>query len=147
MRKTLFRIGLAVFTSIAQAEDIRPGLWKIAMESTVAATPDWKPQPFEITQCLTEKDAQNPGPLLLGMSSPQANGCDFPSKQASDGKLSFEVSCGGSLGIKGHGQITYTATNMDGFIEVNLGEAEKITMQNKVHATYIGDCLGPKGGL
>jgi hypothetical protein len=56
-------------------------------------------------------------------------------------------SCGGTLGIKGRGQISYTATTVDGFLDVTLGETEKITMQNKIHATYSGNCPGANGGL
>ncbi len=147
MRKILMAIGLAVLADIAQAGDIRPGLWKISLEPVVAATPDWKPQPFETTQCLTESDTQNPAPLLLGMSSPQATGCDFPSRQSTGNSFSFDVRCGGTLGITGHGQVSHTDMTLDGFLDVSFGEGEKITMQNKIHATYLGNCPSANGGL
>lgn len=134
---------LAAF-NIAHADDIKPGLWKISMESQVAAAPDWKPEPFELTQCLNEADAKNPAPLLLGMGSSGASGCDFPNKQYNGNRFSFEVSCTGTLGIKGHGEVNFTAESMDGFLNVNLGETEKIDMRNKIHANYIGAC--PTGG-
>lgn len=143
MQKTLAAIGLITLASIAQADDIRPGLWKISLESSVAATPDWKPQAFESTQCLSESDAQNPGRVLLGAGSPGATGCDFPRKQYSGNHFSFEVSCSGSLGLKGHGEVSYTATSLDGTLTVDVGEAEKITMQNKIHASYLGNCPAP----
>ncbi len=135
---------IALF-NIAQAEDIRPGLWKISMESGVASSPGWKPQPFELTQCLTASDAQNPAGVLLGMGSTGATGCDFPGKQLSGNTLKFEVSCAGTLGIKGHGEVTYTATTLEGFLDVNLGETDKIDMQNKIHANYLGECPAGKG--
>ena len=131
---------LAALCNPAQAEDIRPGLWKIAMESGVAATPDWKPQPFETTQCLNESDAKNPAQLLLGMGSGGVTGCDFPGKRYAGNSLSFEVVCAGALGIKGRGQVTYTATTLDGVLDVNLGEADKIDMHNTIHASYLGGC-------
>ena len=136
-----------VVTSSFAVEDIRPGLWKISMESGVAATPDWKPQPFEISQCLTAADAQNPDRLLFGMSSSGATGCDFLNRQYSGNTLTFDVSCAGTLGIKGHGQVTYTATSFDGFLNVSVGGEEKFDMQNKLHASYLGDCPTTGGAL
>jgi opacity protein-like surface antigen len=143
--KLLAALSVMALFSPAQAEDIKPGLWKISMVSGVAATPDWKPQPFELTQCLTESDAQNPAQLLLGMGSAGATGCDFPRKQQSGNTLSFDVVCAGTLGIRGQGQVTYTATSLDGFLNVSFGGgAEKTDMQNKMSASYVGAC--PAGG-
>ncbi len=129
------------------ADDIKPGLWSISLESGVAASPDWKPQPFVTSQCLTEADAQNPDRLLLGMGSSGATGCDFLNRQYSGNTLTFEVSCAGTLGIKGHGQVTYSATSVDGFLDISTGGEIKVDMQNKIHATYLGDCPATGGGL
>jgi len=131
---------VAVTTNSFAVEDINPGLWKISMESGVAATPDWKPEPFELSQCLTASDAQNPDQLLLGMSSSGATGCDILNRQYSGNTLTFDVSCAGTLGLKGHGQVTFTATSLDGTLDVTMGGEEKIDMQNKIHASYLGVC-------
>ena len=131
---------VAVTTNSFSVEDITPGFWKISMESGVAATPDWKPQPFELSQCLTASDAQNPDLLLLGMSSSGASGCDILNRQYSGNTLTFDVSCAGTLGLKGHGQVTFTATSLDGTLDVTMGGEEKIDMQNKIHASYLGVC-------
>ena len=131
---------VAVTTNSFAVEDINPGLWKISMESGVAATPDWKPEPFELSQCLNASDAQNPDQLLLGMSSSGATGCDILNRQYSGNTLTFDVSCAGTLGLKGHGQVSFTATSLDGTLDVTMGGEEKIDMQNKIHASYLGDC-------
>lgn len=146
--KALAALILAFPGAAALADDIRPGLWKISMESEVAATPDWKPQPFELTQCLTESDAKDPARLLLGMGSPEASSCDFPSKTYAGNSLSFEVNCAGTLGINGHGQVTFSPTSLDGFLDVNMdaGEAGRIEMRNKIHASYLGACPSAGGG-
>ena len=133
-------ITIVAATSAIAAEDIKPGLWNISMESGVAATPDWKPQPFVTTQCLTEADAQNPARLLLSMGSTGATGCDFQNRQYSGNSLTFDVACAGTLGIKGHGQVTYSATTVDGFLNVSIGGDIKVDMQNTIHANYLGDC-------
>lgn len=137
-------LSLSAIFNIALADDIKPGLWKISMESQVAASPDWKPEPIELTQCLSAADAKNPAPLLMGMGSSGASGCDFPNKQFDGNHFTFDVSCAGTLGIKGHGEVSFTAESLDGFLNVNLGETEKIDMRNKIHANYIGAC--PVGG-
>lgn len=142
----LAALGLAALCHTACAEDIRPGLWKITMQSAVDTAPDWKPQAFELSQCLTESDAQNPAGLMLGMSSKGATGCDFPNKQYAGNSLKFDVSCAGTLGIRGRGEVTYTATTLDGFLDVNLGEADKINMHNTLHASYLGQCPAAGGG-
>lgn len=137
--------GFFSLSSIAQAEEIRPGLWKISLESTVAVSPGWKPQPFELTQCLAESDAKNPAGLLLGMGSPGATGCEFTDSQYSGNTMKFKVSCAGTLGIQGHGEMTYTATTLEGVLDVDLGESDKIDMQNKIRANYLGECPAGSG--
>jgi len=133
-------VALVMGSGVA-ADDIKPGLWKIALESGVAATPDWKPQPFEMTQCFSEADAQNPDRLLLSMSSSDVTNCELTNRQYSGNSLAFDVSCAGALGIKGHGQVSFSSTSLDGVLNVTIGSNEKIEMQNKIHASYLGDCL------
>ena len=134
-------------TTVLAAEDVRPGLWKISLEAAVAASPDWKPQAFELTQCLTESDAQNPSRLLLGMASPGATGCDYSNRQYSGNSMTFDVSCAGTLGIKGQGQVTFTQTTLDGVLNLSMGGADKIEMQNKIHASYLGSCPATGEGM
>ncbi|MFM8330680.1 MAG: DUF3617 domain-containing protein [Candidatus Methylumidiphilus sp.] len=150
MKTLLFFSSALVLAGLADralADDIRPGLWKIAVTAAVAASPDWKPEPFDLTQCLTEADARNPAQVMLGMGSPGATGCDFPSRQYAGNSLVFEVSCAGSLGIKGSGQVSYSATQLDGTLNVNFGGDEAVAMQSKIHAIYLGACPAGGGGL
>lgn len=134
-------IGLIVTSTLAQADGINPGLWKISLESAVTESPDWKPEPFETTQCLSEADARNPAPLILGMSSPGATGCDFPTRDYSGNSFTFDVSCSGTLGIQGHGRMNYTATSLEGYIDLNVGTTERLAMQNRIRGTYLGNCI------
>jgi hypothetical protein len=131
------------------AEDIRPGLWKISLESRVAATPDWKPDPVELTQCLTEADARNPEQLLTGMGSQGVTGCDFANRAYSGGHVSFDLNCAGALGLKGHGEVDFSATRLDGTLDVSFADAglggQQTAMQNKLNAVYVGDCAAAGG--
>jgi hypothetical protein len=131
----------------ARADDIQPGLWKISLESSVAASPDWRPEPFVLTQCLTESDARDPARLLTGLGGGGVSGCEFFDENRSAGRLSFSIRCGGELGVKGRGEMSFAATRLDGTLDANLGEAEKVDMRNKLHATYLGPCPGAGGGL
>lgn len=144
--KTSATLSLLLLLNTATAEDIKPGIWRISLEASVAATPDWKPQPFEMTQCLTANDAKNPDRLLLGMASPGATGCNFLNRSYVGNTLVFDISCPGTLGISGHGEAVFTATKVEGFLDANIGGgAERIDMQNRIHASYLGPCAGADG--
>lgn len=131
------------------AEDIKPGLWKISVEARVAATPDWKPDPFESTQCLTEDDAKHPDRLLAGMGAQGVSGCDFANREYSGGSMKFDLSCAGPLALKGHGEVAFAATRLDGTLDVSFADAgqggQATAMQNRLHAVYLGDCAGAGG--
>ncbi len=126
------------------AEEIRPGLWQITLTSRVAETPDWQPEPFQLTQCLTEQDAQNPDRLLTGLSTSGASGCEFSNRQAAGQHLRFAVRCAGTLGIEGQGAVDFTATTVKGVLTIRAasgdGSAALIEMQNQLQATYLGPC-------
>jgi hypothetical protein len=131
------------------AEGIKPGLWKISLESRVAAAPGWQPEPFEITQCLSEADAQNPDRLLAGMGTEGVSGCDFLNRDYSGNRVRFGLSCAGQLGLTGQGEMNFTDTSMEGTIDVSFADAgqggERTAMQNRLHAVYLGNCTGTGG--
>lgn len=131
------------------AEDIQPGLWRITLESRVAATPDWNPEPFQLNQCLTIADAQNPEQLLIGLSTSGASGCEFLNRQTSGQRLQFEVQCSGTLGIHGQGTVDFTATTVTGILNARFAATDNTTeaveMQNQLRAVYIGPCPAGSG--
>jgi hypothetical protein len=133
----------------AHAEDIRPGLWRITLSSRVDAAPGWHPEPFELTQCLDAEDAKNPDKLLAGVGTTGASGCDFSNRKYTGGHLSFDVSCPGTLGLRGHGEMDFSATRLDGTLEARFADTvmaeSQIAMQNQLHAEYLGECGGMGG--
>jgi hypothetical protein len=126
------------------AEEMLPGLWQITLTSRVAATPDWNPEPFQLTQCLTEQDAQNPDRLLTGLSTSGASGCEFSNRQAAEQQLRFEVRCAGTLGIAGQGTVDFTTTTVNGVLTVRFTAQDDATapieMRNQLQAVYQGPC-------
>lgn len=135
-------IGAALWMAAACADDIQPGLWKITLNAGVAASPDWRPDPFALTQCLSESDARDPARLFAGMGGAGVADCDFLNKNQSGGNLSFDIRCGGALGIAGHGDMRFSATAVEGTLTVLMGEAgaEKVEMRSQIHAAYLGAC-------
>lgn len=132
------------------AEDIKPGLWKISVEARVAASPDWRPDPFETTQCLTEAEAKNPDQLLAGFGAQGVGGCEYLNREYSGGRMRFDLSCTGALALKGHGEVGFSATSMDGTLEVSFADAaqggQATAMRNTLHAVYLGDCPATGAG-
>lgn len=142
---------LIVVSGAASAEDMKPGLWKISLESRVPAAPDWTPEPFVATQCLTEEDARHPDRLMAGMAGQGVTGCDFANQDYSAGRLRFDVKCAGALGLAGQGEVTYSATRLDGNMDVSFAdetqEGQKTVMQNQLHAEYLGQCNSAGGSM
>lgn len=149
--QTAASLALILGGSAARAEGIQPGLWKISMESSVAASPGWKPEPFVLTQCLTEEDARHPDRLLAGLGGQGVTGCDFLNRDYSAGRMSFDVKCGGALGMGGHGEMSFSATRLDGTLDVSFADAgqggQNTLMQNKLHAEYLGQCDTAGGAM
>ncbi|MGZ8217217.1 DUF3617 domain-containing protein [Methylomagnum sp.] len=147
--QTLTALALILGGSAAIAEDIKPGLWKISLESSVAASPGWNPEPFVLTQCLTEDDARNPDRLLAGMGGQGVTGCDFLNRDYSSGHVRFDLNCAGQLGLTGHGEMSFSATRLDGTLDVSFADAgqggQNTAMQNKLHAVYLGSCNAAGG--
>ena len=147
-RRLRFWLGIAAIgmmvSPLTVAEPMQPGLWQITLKSRVAATPDWNPDAFQLTQCLTEQDAENPDRLLTGLGTTGATGCEFLDRQATGQQLRFKVRCAGTLGIEGQGTVNFTATTVRGELTVRFaaseGATEAVEMQNQLQAVYVGPC-------
>src|SRR3972149_9071693 len=81
------------------AEDMTPGLWEIAMETRVAASPGFAPGPFKLSQCLTAADVRDPSKLLGGLANPGASSCTYTDKSYSGSTFRFTMTCSGAYAI------------------------------------------------
>jgi hypothetical protein len=131
----------AAFSLPGLAADMSPGLWEITLETRVAAQPGFSPEPFRLQQCLTAADAKDPSALLGGLANPGASGCSYSDKSYSGNTFRFSMQCGGSFGIKSHGEVTFSANAMNGTIyaiaDVGGGKTE---LSNKISARRLGGC-------
>jgi hypothetical protein len=135
---------LTLWTMIANAawaEDIQPGLWELSLETSVPASPGFSLPPTTVNQCLTEQDAQDPSGVLGRAANPGASDCTFSEKSYSGNTLHFKMQCAGTLGLQTQGDVTYTATTIEGSLVTTasvLGEATEL--RSKISARRIGDC-------
>ncbi len=147
MRPISILILLSLIAPSSFAADISPGKWALSMETRVAASPDFAPQPYTLNQCLTEQDAQDPSRVLGGMANPGASDCIYTEKSFSGTTFRFKMRCAGSFGIQASGEIAYTSTTMDGNIVSTatvLGQPAEFQM--KVSGHRLGDCTQVSAG-
>ncbi len=132
---------LAIVAPASFAADIQPGLWEVVVESRLAASPDFAPEPVAMKQCLTELDAQDPSRMLGGMANPGATDCTYTEKSFAGNMFRFKMQCAGSLGIHARGEITYSASSMDGSIITIADMAGQTTeLQSRISAHRLGGC-------
>jgi hypothetical protein len=131
----------AAFSPAGVAADMSPGMWEIAVETRVAAHPDFAPEPVHLRQCLTSADARDPSALLGGIANPGASDCAYSDKSYSGNTFRFSMQCAGSLGIQSRGEVTFSADAMNGTISAiaNVG-GEKTELSNKISARRLGGC-------
>lgn len=141
MRRAITLAMLTIVSPWSFAADIQPGLWELVVETRVAASPDFSPAPYTMNQCLTAQDAQDPSRILGSAASPGALDCTYAEKIFSGSTFRFKMQCAGSLGMQARGEITYSATSMEGSIVSTanmMGQATE--MQSRIAARRLGGC-------
>jgi len=134
-------LALILISGAALADDISPGSWQISMETRVPSDAGFKPPAFSVTQCLTAEDARDPSRFLGGVSNPGASGCRYTDKSYSGNRFSFTMQCEGSYAIQASGNVSFTASTMDGTIESTATVAGKpVQTENKLVARRLGSC-------
>ena len=143
MKKIQFLIFLAatMVATSAFAEDLSPGLWEITMESRVPTDTGWTPSPFNLTQCFTASDAQDPSRLISSISTPGATACNYTEKSYSGSTFRFTLDCSGYYGLKSKGSVTFSANSFNGNITATGSVSGQATeFQNRVSGTRVGGC-------
>ena len=149
MKRTLIWSALALGAGAspfaASQSDIRPGQWQMSVEFVVPADPGSKQPPISRNQCLTAADARDPSRLITETSVPGATGCAFSDRKESPGHLEFAVKCEGLFAIAGRGSIDYTATSLQGTLDLDFnagetGERKRAGSISRLSARRIGDC-------
>jgi len=128
-------------TTGAQAQDVSPGLWQLTIETRVSATPDFVPAPYTLNQCFTAEDARDPSRVMGGVANPGASDCTYTDKAYRGNTFRFSMQCAGTLGISTRGEVSFTATTLDGTITAiaDVG-GQKTEFSNRISGKRIGGC-------
>ena len=142
MRKRLLPLVLPLLAcATARAQDINPGLWEITVNSLVAASPGFAPDPVKQTQCLSTQDARDPRRLFGELSAPGASGCTYGKSRISGNTLQFTMQCAGSLDLHASGDMSFAPESISGTItsSANLG-GQQVNMQSQLSGRRVGSC-------
>ena len=140
--RNTFAASFALFlTAGAQAQDISPGLWQLSVETRVSAAPGFAPAPYTLNQCFTAADARDPSRVLGGVANPGASGCTYTDKAYSGNTFRFTMQCGGAFAISTRGEVSFTATTLDGTITAiaDLG-GQKTELSSRISGKRMGGC-------
>lgn len=140
--RNIFSATFALFmTTGAQAQDISPGLWQLTIETRVSATPGFVPAPYTLNQCFTAEDVRDPSRVLGGVANPGASGCTYTDKAYTGNTFRFRMQCAGTFGISTRGEMSFTATTLDGTITATADVGgQKTEFSNRISGKRIGGC-------
>jgi hypothetical protein len=140
-RNTFAAIFALVLAAGAQAQDISPGLWQLTVETRVSATPGFAPAPYTLNQCFTAADARDPSRVLGGVANPGASDCTYTDKTYRGNTFRFTMQCAGIFGITTRGEMSFTATTLDGTITASADVGgQKTEFSNRISGRRIGGC-------
>lgn len=140
--RNTFAAAVAVLLATgAQAQDISPGLWQLTIETRVGAVPGFVPAPYTLNQCFTAGDARDPSRVLAGIGNPGASDCTYTDKAYRGNTFHFSMQCAGSFAISTTGEVSFTATTLDGTINAiaDVG-GQKVEFSNRISGKRIGGC-------
>ncbi len=105
-RVALFAVVLASWTSIAFADDIEPGLWKITtrVEADGVVGP-----PRESGKCLTAEETRDVAKTFSPVANTVNSECAPLERSFADGKLSWKLVCKGQLDMELIGEFHFDA--------------------------------------
>ena len=128
-------------TMVARADDLTPGLWELSLEARVESEPGFQPGPITVNQCLTKDDARDPSKVLGPLTTAGATDCTYSKSSYNGGTFRFAMQCGGTLGLKTSGEVTFSATTFNGTITTSSTIAGKrVDFKSAITGRRLGDC-------
>jgi hypothetical protein len=138
-----FLAGLIALPAMTQAQMPAPGLWQIGAQTQAVGVPVAL-APMAIEHCLTADEARDPSRLLGRLSSPGATDCAYTDSAYTGSNFHFAMACGGMLGIKATGDVTFTASTLAGAIDSTATvNGQPIALRSSLSARRLGDCPAP----
>ena len=125
---------LILVSGAAQAA-IEPGNWEFSVESPLVGNGS---APAVKQRCLTPEEAKDPQKVLAEARG--SDKCQLSNVRDSGSDYKFDVACVGRVPIHGSGTVQYTATTLDGTIDL-VGETQGLRL--KTRSFVSGKRLGP----
>ncbi len=140
LQKTRLFAVLLALPLTAGAQMPTPGLWQIGAQTQAVGLP-LNLAPMAIEHCLTAEDARDPSRLLGRLSSPGATGCAYTNSAYAGSSFHFAMECAGIFAIKATGDVTFTATSLNGAIDSTATiNGQAVDMRSTLSARRLGDC-------
>lgn len=112
--------------------DIQPGNWEITATTEVQGIRE--PSSMVQTRCLTEEEARDPS-RIFG-ASPGAR-CRFSERNDTGSVYTFRITCEGQGAIRGTGRVRYSATTLDGELEL---KTDQLSAASRITGRRLGAC-------
>ena len=131
---TLQLIVISIFSMVSvNAADIKKGNWEMTYTTTMTGMPMAISIPVKTdSQCIDSNE-------FIPESGTDGE-CSHSSRRASANKIEWDISCA-SNGMKGHGEMNFNDTTMNGQMNMNLDMmGQKVSVEVAITGKYIGAC-------
>lgn len=134
-------VGVLALANVAAADDLAPGLWELSLEARVEAEPDFHPGPFTVNQCLTKHDTSDLSKVLAPLTTEGAGDCNYSEKRYAGKTFRFALQCSGTLQLKTTGEVTFSATALQGTLTTSSAiDGKTVEFTSVIAGRRLGDC-------
>ena len=131
MRKLCFALLTAATPALA---DVEAGNWELTVTVTVEGMPGAM-APVTRARCISPEEALDPSRLTGGAE------CQFSNRRDSGSEITFDVSCGGPVPMRGSGSVRYTPRSIDGSLDISAdASGQKIVTHSRIAGRRLGAC-------
>jgi len=114
--------------------DVEPGNWELTVTTVVEGMPGAM-APVTRSRCITPDEARDPSRLTGGAE------CQFSNRRDSGSEITFDVSCGGPLPMRGSGAVRYQPQSIDGTLDISAdASGQKIMTRSRIAGRRLGPC-------
>ena len=131
MRKLCFALLAAAAPAFA---DVEAGNWELTVTTAVDGMPGAL-APVTRARCITPEEARDPSRLTGGAE------CQFSNRRDSGSEITFDVSCGGPVPMRGSGSVRYLPQSIDGTLDISADAGgQKIMTHSRIFGRRLGAC-------
>lgn len=132
---------ILVLPTWAVAGDVTPGLWELSLEASVDAAPGFAPGAMALNKCFSKADARDPAKFLAAVETSAAADCTFTDRTYVGDTFKFRMTCGGALHMQTSGEITFSATTLNGIVRTSATlDGNVVEFKSTLAGRRLGDC-------